>query len=111
MQACNRGDQTQPQTVSGRAPTPFKSIKALEHVRIFGGGYSRPPMRNGTNDSTVAIVRYLNSSPPASATTLDVIVYESIDDIENKVPVTHNKHALSPDAPQTYASFFSSGVI
>src|SRR5262245_8862924 len=111
MQACNRGDQTQPQTVSGRAPTPFKSIKALEHVRIFGSGDSRPIIGNGNNGSTIAAFCDFNCYPPGCATMFDGIVYEIGDGIENKVSVTRNKHSLIPDAPQTYASFFRSGVI
>src|SRR5262245_17037347 len=111
MQARNRGDQTQPETVSGRAAAPFKPIKALEYVWIFGRGDSWPIIGNGNNGSAIAAFCNFNCHLPGCATMFDGIVYEIGDGIENKVSITRNKYSFIPDAPQTYASFFSSGVI
>ena len=89
MNTGNGSNQAEPETISRRVATVFKSVKSLKNMLIFIGGNSGPVI--GDRDNRRAInVLVSNDDLPSGAAMLDGIVHEIGDGIKDRSrsPVT-----------------------
>jgi hypothetical protein len=111
VKARNRRDKTKSKAIPGGFTTPFKSIKALEHVCVFDGRNSWPIIGNGNCGSAVTALCDLNNYLSGCATMFDCIVYQIGNGIENEISITRHQHLLITDEAEVYTLLFGGGIV
>ena len=88
MEAGNRGDKAEPQTVAGAAPTVVEPVEPLQNVLVLFGWNARA-MVGDRNHRTQAIGGGLDQHI-ARAAMLDGVVDEIGDGIEEEIPIAQH---------------------